>query len=96
MPTITIPEETYQRLAARAAALNTTVEQLAAPALADLISEPAGAGSPASSSTSELPYPEWKRRFDAHMQAVEARASQYPPGHITDVSRESMYEGCGE
>ena len=33
MPTITVPDAVYQRLAARAAAAGTTVEALAVPAL---------------------------------------------------------------
>ena len=41
-------------------------------------------------------YDEWKRRLDEWMAIVDARADRYPPGFQADVSRESMYEGCGE
>jgi hypothetical protein len=44
----------------------------------------------------ELPYEEWKRRFDAWQIDVAARADRYPPGFAADVSRESIYDGCGE
>jgi hypothetical protein len=85
MPTITVPDALFDRLAARAAELGTSVDALAAPALADLAGPPP-----------VLDYPAWKQAFDAHMRAVDARADQYLPGHVTDVSRESIYEGCGE
>lgn len=86
MATLNIPDHTYARLAARAAALNTTVEQLAGPALDQLARE----------APADLPYPEWKQLFDAWQTTVHARADRYPVGHTTDVSREAMYEGCGE
>lgn len=95
MPTITVPEDTYQRLTRRALALGTTVDALVAPALERATGEPATSGTPPAP-PGELPYDEWKRAFDEWMSAVEARADQYPPGHVTDVSRESIYEGCGE
>jgi hypothetical protein len=37
MPTITIPEDVYQRLSERAAALHVTVEELVKPALDQLV-----------------------------------------------------------
>lgn len=89
MPTITIPDATFDRLARRAEALGTTVEALAAPALAQLT---AGPPTP----PVDLPYDEWKRLVDEYLAEVKARAHLYPPGFEADVSRESIYEGCGE
>ena len=40
MPTITVPDETYARIARRAEALGTTVEALVAPALEQMVAEP--------------------------------------------------------
>ncbi len=94
MPTITIPEDLYHRLANRAAALGSTVEALAAPALDQLA--PESHTNEPSTLPVDLPYHEWKKRFDAHMKTIEAKADRYPPGHVVDVSREAMYEGCGE
>ena len=95
MPTITVPEATYQRLSRRAAALSKTIEALAEPALEQIAREPITDPLPLDP-PGEMPYQEWKMLFDEHMQAVESRADRYPPGHITDCSRESIYEGCGE
>jgi|ERR1043165_16390 hypothetical protein len=41
-------------------------------------------------------FDDWKKKFDAWMDEVEARAHRYPPGFVMNDSRESMYEGCGE
>lgn len=95
MPTITVPDDTYRRLAERAAAQGTTVEQLAAPALEQLAGG-AGENGHTVTSPADPPYDEWKRRFDEWMAVVDARAGRYPPGFQADVSRESIYEGCGE
>ncbi len=96
--TLDIPKATYDRLSRRASALGTTVEALAAPAVEQLAQPTAAEPAEPTAVTDggDLPYDDWTRMFDAHMRAVEARADQYPPGHVTDVSRESMYEGCGE
>ena len=95
MPTITVPEATYQRLSRRAAALSTTVEALAQPALEQASREPE-ANRPSLDPTGGMPYDQWKKLFDEHMSAVELRADRYTPGHVTDCSRKSIYEGCGE
>ena len=84
MPTIDIPEETYRRLTRRAAALHTTVESLALPALEGAACEPVVASAPAG-----VPRDEWQA-------GVRKRADRYPPGFRADASRESIYEGCGE
>jgi hypothetical protein len=95
MPQLTIPAETYEKLARRAAALHVTVEQLVTPALEGLAgadletgARPAPAG--------DLPYDQWRARFDELLATVRSRAGRYPPGFQADVSRESIYEGCGE
>lgn len=59
MPTIDIPEETYQRLIRGAAALHTTVESLAVPALEGVAREPEAA-----IATTEFPQDEWQAQFD--------------------------------
>ena len=95
MATLNIPDATYARLAARAAALNTTVEQLAAPVLDRLVSGDSGVnGHPAPAG--DVSYDEWKNGFDELLALARSRANLYPPGFQADVSRESMYEGCGE
>ncbi len=93
--TLDIPTDTYERLARKAATLGITPEALALPALEQAAADPHTNGLPPGH-PAVLPPAEWRRRFDSHMRAVEARADQYPPGHVTDVSREAMYEGCGE
>jgi hypothetical protein len=94
MPSVNIPDEMFEQLAKRARALNVTVEQLIAPLL-DL-----AAGSYSNElgmpTLSPAPFDDWKKKFDAWMAEVEARAHRYPPGFVLDDSRESMYEGCGQ
>jgi hypothetical protein len=94
MPYLTIPDEMFQRLAKRAAALNVTVEQLVTPLL-DLAvaSDSNGLPTPA---PPEAGIDDWKTKFDAWMADVQARANRYPPGFVMDASRESIYERCGE
>ena len=95
MPIITIPDDIYQHLARRAQTLGTTVESLAVLLLEQATHEPA-TNDTQPTPPGELPYDEWKRAFDEWMTAVDARADRYPPGFQADVSRESIYEGCGE
>jgi hypothetical protein len=91
MPSLTVPDDVFERLAKRAAALNVTVEQLVAPLL-DLAATESGAPVPPAPAS----FGDWKTKFDAWMADVQARSPRYPPGFIMDDSRESMYEGCGE
>ena len=95
MPTITVPEATYQRLSRRAAALSTSVEALAQPALERVAREPE-ANRPPLDPPGQMAHEEWKKGMDEWQAIVESRADRYPPGHVTDCSRESIYEGCGE
>ena len=90
MPTITVPEETFQRLTRRAAALRISVEELAVPVLKRLATEPVPVAAP------DLSHEEWLANLNAWMAEVQARAHLYPPGFEADVSREAIYEGCGE
>ena len=85
MTTISIPDDTYQLLAARAAALATTPEALAASALDRLARTPPAADTA-----------DWLRDFDAMLADFRALPPAYPPGHVVDVSREAIYTGCGE
>ena len=91
MPTIEIPEATYQRLIRRAAVLHTTVEELALPAL-----EEASQESNLVTASVKLKPEEWQAQFDEWQLSVRAIAYRYPPSFEADVSRASIYEGCGE
>lgn len=95
MPTLDIPADTYARLAARASALGTTVEALALPALEEAAKSPATDSTPPPPAD-ELPDDEWRRLFDKMLADTRSRAGRYPAGFQADVSRESIYEGCGE
>ena len=90
MPTLTIPEETFQRLTRRASALKISLEDLALPALEGVAEEPS------STRRRTLTHGEWLANLDAWMAEVQTRAHRYPPGFRVDYSRESIYEGCGE
>lgn len=85
MPTITVSQEVYDRLAARAAARGATIE--------DEIALEAPPVLP--TNASELKLDNWKQEFTAWQAEVAARAASYPPGFECDASREGMYEGCG-
>jgi hypothetical protein len=89
MPSVTISDEAFERLAKRAAAVNVTVEQL----ILNLASEDDGNGHP---TPTRAPFDDWKKEFDAWMAEVQLRAQRYPPGFAMDDSREAIYEGCGE
>ena len=87
MPTITVPDDVYQRLAARAAAAGTTVEALAVPTLAR-----ATAISHVSSTREDR-----IRAFDELTKLIHTLMDgRLPPDFVHDDSRESIYEGCGE
>jgi hypothetical protein len=42
------------------------------------------------------PGDEWNRGFNELLAFARSRAALYPPGFQADVSRESIYAGCGE
>ena len=95
MTTIAIPDETYQRLAALATARNLTPDALATAAL-DQLAQQAPTDRRAATTPVKLSDDEWKAQFDALTQLIRSRSDRYPPGFKLDVSREAMYEGCGE
>lgn len=82
MPTIHIPDATYQHLTAQAAIRQVTVETLTAELLEHLATPPAAAP----------PADDWRAELAAWKRDAEARADRYPPGHTLDVSREAMYD----
>lgn len=90
MPAITVADETYTRLAEQAAAAGVSVDEYVAPALHQI----ARRASPAA--PVDLPDDEWRKESEALLARARGRAYLYPPGFRADVSRESIYEGCGE
>ena len=89
MPTIEVSEETYRKLERRAARLQTSVPEVVKPLL-DVPELPAE--EPA---TPEV-IAERRRKFREMMDFFRSQPPLYPEGHVVDVSRESIYEGCGE
>jgi hypothetical protein len=87
MPTIEVSEETYRKLEQRARRQETSIEALVGPTLESI----SGVVFP--------PVPtleEFRKGMEEIAERARARAHLYPPGFEADVSRESMYEGCGE
>lgn len=89
MPTIEVSEETYRKLEQRAARLQTSVPEVVKPLLD--VPEPPGDERP-----SQAVIDERLRKFREMMDFFRSQPPLYPEGHIVDVSRESIYEGCGE
>jgi hypothetical protein len=87
MPHITIPEETFQRLSARAAALDISVEELIQPVLERL----AESGTSVLQPTVPLIGDAWHAELEAWKRDAESRADRYPPGFVPDDSRETIY-----
>ncbi len=87
MPHLTVPEETFRRLAARAAALNISVDDLVQPALDRLAETDPSAPEPSLPLTGDA----WRAELDAWKRDAEARAGRYPPGFVLDDSRETLY-----
>jgi hypothetical protein len=90
--TLNIKDDTYEKLARKAVAQNTTVEDFIEPLLDRLAeTEPAAVVHPplATAAQRERAFAEW-------MAQVQERASRYPAGFVVDDSRESIYEGRGE
>ncbi len=85
MPQLTVPEDTFRRLAVRAAALNVSVDDLVKPAL-DRLAETGTAATemPLTGDASRTELAAWKR--DARN-----RAGRYPSGFVLDDSREAIY-----
>jgi hypothetical protein len=87
MPQLTVPEETFRRLAARAAALNISVDDLVQPALDRLAETGMSAPEPSLPLTGDA----WRAELDAWKRDAEGRAGRYPPGFVLDDSRETLY-----
>ena len=85
MPNLTVPEDTFQRLAAKAAALNISVDDLVKPALDQLVET--------DTSATELPLTgdAWHAELIAWKRDAENRAGRYPRGFVHDESRETIY-----
>ena len=85
MATLTIPDATYQSLEAQAELRNITVEELVLLRLA----------APITPVPEPLPPPltgeARKAVFAAMKSAADKRADRYPPGHVVDDSRETIY-----
>ena len=87
MTHVTVPEDTFRRLAERAAALNISVDDLVKPAL-DRLAE---AGTPPTDPPHPLTGDAWRAELEAWKQDAESRAGRYPPGFAPDDSREAIY-----
>jgi hypothetical protein len=87
MPQITVPDETFRRLAARAAALNVSVDSFVQPLLERL----AELGSSAPEPPAPLTGDAWRAELEAWKRDAESRSDRYPPGFVLDDSRETLY-----
>jgi len=86
MPYLSVSEDTYRRLTARATALNVSVDDLIRPAL-DRLAE---AGGPASEPL-PLTGDAWLAELEAWKRDAQGRAGRYAPGFVLDDSRETVY-----
>jgi hypothetical protein len=84
---LTISEDTFQRLAAKAAALNVSVEDLVKPALDQL----ADIDTSAPESSVPLTGDAWHAELNTWKLDAESRAGRYPRGFVLDDSRETTY-----
>ncbi len=97
MPTIDIPSDIFERIRRRAEVLGTSVESLVVPALENVARDPEADGLEAKP-ICEPSTVAWRAQFDQLLDQIRSRAEgyHYPPGFKVDVSRESMYEDCGQ
>ena len=87
MPQLTVPEDTFRRLAAKAAALNISVNDLVQPALDRLAETGAAAPEPSLPLTGDA----WLAELDTWKRDAESRAGRYPAGFVLDDSRDALY-----
>jgi hypothetical protein len=87
MPQINVSDDTFRRLALKAAALNVSVDDLVQPAL-DRIAEKSA---PDSESVLQLTGDAWRTEVDAWKEDAHSRAGRYPAGFVLDDSRERSY-----
>jgi hypothetical protein len=82
MPHVTIPDDTFHRLVAKAAALNNSVDDLIKPALDRL-----------APSDTELPLTgdAWQAELNAWKRDAQSRIGRYSPTFVLDDSRETLY-----
>lgn len=87
MPHLTVPEDTFRRLAARAAALEISIDDLVRPVL-DRLAE---AGGPAREPPPPLTGDAWLAELEAWKRDAEDRSGRYPLGFVLDDSRETIH-----
>jgi hypothetical protein len=87
MPHLSVSEDIFRRLAARAAFLNISVDDLVQPVLERL----AETGTAAPERQLPLTGDAWHAELDAWKRDAESRAGRYPPGFVLDDSRETLY-----
>ncbi len=87
MPQLTVPDDTFQRLAARAAALNISVDDFVKPALDQLAENAAPPSEPPLPLTGDA----WFAELDAWKRDAEGRSGRYSPEFVLDDSRETIY-----
>ncbi len=87
MPHVNIPEETFRRLATKAASLSISVEDLVKPALDQLAETEDSAPETSLPLTGDA----WLAELDAWKRDAESRGNRYPRGYILDDSRQSIY-----
>jgi hypothetical protein len=94
---LTLPPELESQLRQRATAAGKDLAALVREAVEEkLARDAAPPAHPDPINTGNLPYIEWRKRFDSWMGEVAARASRYPEGFVVDDGREGIYEGRGE
>lgn len=85
MPTLTVSDETYQRITVCANARSLSVDQyLDALSAVDSVTPPP---------TQPLTGDAWREVMREMEERARERASRYPEGFRVDDSREAMYEG---
>jgi hypothetical protein len=87
MPQLSVSEDTFRRLVARAASLQISVDDLVQPALEWLAETGAAAPEPQVPLSGDA----WQAELDAWKRDAESRAGRYPSGFDLDDSRETIY-----
>jgi hypothetical protein len=90
MPTVTIPDDVYAKLEAKASAMNRSVEDYVSPFLEIAVDSTDGGSKAVSPVLSGEAW--WKMREEMKRDA-ESRAAMYPPGYQSECGREWLYAG---